>query len=211
MDTIDTISPRMLAYRLVHIVSSDLQLCEELSIAFRIEGFETNFSTNSEQFMFLSKRRMPDVVVLSLALDQESGIPFLRGIKREIPGVAVVALAAQGQVDAAVLAMKFGAFDVVTLPIDIEHLMGTVRDCLRKDIHVAAMHHGVRKVEVRGFSSLTRREREVLDLLTNGHSNKTAADKLEISPRTIEVYRANVMRKLGASNTADLMRIVFTS
>ena len=66
-------------------------------------------------------------------------------------------------------------------------------------------------VEVRGFSQLTPREREVLQLITNGQSNKEAGRELGISPRTIEVHRARVMEKLGARNTADLMRIVLTS
>jgi DNA-binding NarL/FixJ family response regulator len=70
---------------------------------------------------------------------------------------------------------------------------------------------GQRPVEIRGFSQLTPRERDVLQLVTNGQSNKEAGRQLGISPRTIEVHRARVMEKLGARNTADLVRIVLTS
>lgn len=66
-------------------------------------------------------------------------------------------------------------------------------------------------MEVRGFSKLTAREREVLQLIAEGHSNKEAGRQLGISPRTVEVHRARVMDKLGAKNAADLMRIVLTS
>jgi len=76
---------------------------------------------------------------------------------------------------------------------------------------VGAVQAGRRLVEVRGFAQLTPREREVLQLITNGQSNKEAGRELGISPRTIEVHRARVMEKLGAKNTADLMRIVLTS
>jgi FixJ family two-component response regulator len=114
-------------------------------------------------------------------------------------------------VDAAVTAMKAGATDVVTKPIDNEHLVGIVRDALRQDVHVSAAAAGRRVIEVRGFAQLTQREREVLQLITNGQSNKEAGRELGISPRTIEVHRARVMEKLGARNTADLMRIVLTS
>ena len=82
---------------------------------------------------------------------------------------------------------------------------------LRRDVHLGAMQAGQRPVEVRGFAQLTPREREVLQLITNGQSNKEAGRQLGISPRTIEVHRARVMEKLGARNTADLMRIVLTS
>jgi len=78
-------------------------------------------------------------------------------------------------------------------------------------VHLGAMQGGYRPVEVRGFAQLTPREREVLQLITNGQSNKEAGRELGISPRTIEVHRARVMEKLGARNTADLMRIVLTS
>jgi two-component system response regulator FixJ len=114
-------------------------------------------------------------------------------------------------VEAAVVAMKSGATDVITKPIDNEQLVRLVREALRQDIHIGAVEDGRRPVEVRGFSQLTRREREVLQLITNGQSNKEAGRELGISPRTIEVHRARVMEKLGARNTADLMRIVLTS
>jgi FixJ family two-component response regulator len=100
-------------------------------------------------------------------------------------GTPVFMLENRPQVEAAVAAMKSGAADVVTKPIDNENLVRIVRDALRQDIHVSAVASGRRAVEVRGFSQLT--------------------------PRTIEVHRARVMEKLGARNTADLMRIVLTS
>jgi FixJ family two-component response regulator len=113
-------------------------------------------------------------------------------------------------VDGVVLAMKYGATDVLSAPIDTEHLVSVVRDALRRDVHLGAMRDGQRQIEVRGFSQLSNREREVLQLLVSGNSNKEAARSLGISPRTVEVHRARVMQKLGAKNTADLIRIVLT-
>ena len=107
--------------------------------------------------------------------------------------------------------MKAGATDVIAKPYDAEQLVLTLRDAVREDVHVGAIDGGKRNVEVRGFAQLTPREREVLQLITNGQSNKEAGRELGISPRTIEVHRARVMEKLGARNTADLMRIVLTS
>lgn len=211
MDTIDNIPPRLLASKHVYIVSSDLRLCEELSVAFRIEGFQTSFFINPEQFLVISERRTPDVILLSLTLDQESGIPLLRRIKREMTGIPVVGLPAPGDVDAAVLAMKFGAIDVVSQPIDIEYLLRLVREDLKRNIVVSTIHEGARKVELYGFSSLTPREREVLSLVVTGRSNKSIAGELKISPRTVEVHRTRVIRKLRAENTADLVRIVMGS
>lgn len=197
--------------RLIHIVDADPTTCEALSVLFRLEGFQTTFSLDAGQFLIGLERRRPDIVVLNLRVGEDSGLALLRRVKGMRSGTPVFMLADQPQVDAAVTAMKLGASDVVTKPIDTEHLLTVVRDALRRDVHLGAMQGGRRPVEVRGFSQLTPREREVLQLITNGQSNKEAGRELGISPRTIEVHRARVMEKLGARNTADLLRIVLTS
>lgn len=198
--------------RIVHIVDPDLITCEALSVLFRLEGFQTAFSINLPAFLASLERRRPDVVVANLDLAEDSdGLSLLRRVKTLRMGTPVFMLANRPQVEAAVAAMKAGAADVVTKPIDNENLVRIVRDALRQDIHVTAVAAGRRSVEVRGFAQLTPREREVLQLITNGQSNKEAGRELGISPRTIEVHRARVMEKLGARNTADLMRIVLTS
>lgn len=198
--------------RLIHIVDADLGVCEALSVLFRLEGYQTTFSVDADNFMVELERRRPDIVVLNLSLGgAEDGLPLLRRVKSMRSGTPVFMLSDGPNVDAAVAAMKLGAFDVISKPIDTEHLLSGVREALRRDVHVGAVQGGRRPIEVRGFTQLTPREREVLQLITNGQSNKEAGRELGISPRTVEVHRARVMEKLGARNTADLMRIVLTS
>ncbi|HTJ56734.1 MAG TPA: LuxR C-terminal-related transcriptional regulator [Devosiaceae bacterium] len=197
--------------RLVHIADADASTCEALSVLFRLEGFQTAFSLDVSSFFAAIERRRPDVVVLNMRLGIEDGLALLRRVKAMRIGTPVFMLSNERDVDQAVMAMKAGAADVITKPIDTEHFMRAVLETLRKDVHLGALEAGRRPVEVRGFSQLTPREREVLQLITNGQSNKEAGRELGISPRTIEVHRARVMEKLGAKNTADLMRIVLTS
>jgi len=197
--------------RIVHIVDPELQTCEALSLLFRLEGFQTAFSINLPGFLASLERRRPDVVIANFELGPDDGLTLLRRVKALRLGTPVFMLENRPAIEAAVAAMKAGAADVLTKPIDNEHLVGLVRDALRQDVHVTAVQAGRRAIEVRGFAQLTRREREVLQLITNGQSNKEAGRELGISPRTIEVHRARVMEKLGAKNTADLMRIVLTS
>jgi two-component system, LuxR family, response regulator FixJ len=197
--------------RVIHIVDDDPTICEGLSVLFRLEGFQTMFSLEAGHFLASLERRRVDVAVVNLAIGMESGLPLLRRIKSMHTGTPVVMLANAPDLEGAITAMKLGATDVVSKPIDSEHLLNIIRDALRRDVHLGAMHGGRRPIEVRGFSQLTPREREVLQLITNGQSNKEAGRQLGISPRTIEVHRARVMEKLGAKNTADLMRIVLTS
>jgi FixJ family two-component response regulator len=196
--------------RLIQIVDADASTCEALSVLFRLEGYQTRFALDAVTFLADFERREPDAVLLNLMLAGESGIEVMRRIKAMRVGLPVFILADRPEVDGAVEAMKAGAQDVVTKPIDSDRLLGTVREALSEEVHIGTVQAGRRAVEVRGFAQLTPREREVLQLITNGRSNKQAGRELGISPRTIEVHRARVMEKLGARNTADLMRIVLT-
>ena len=196
--------------RLVHVLDADPAVCEALSVLFRLEGFQTAFSVDTLSFFAAIERRRPDVAIVNLRIGTEDGLAVLRRVKAMRTGTPVFMLENAPEVDVAVMAMKAGASDVITKPIDTELLLRSVREVLRQDIHMGAMQAGKRAIEVRGFSQLTPREREVLQLITNGQSNKEAGRELGISPRTIEVHRARVMEKLGARNTADLMRIVLT-
>ena len=197
--------------RLVHIVDADASTCEALSVLFRLEGFQTAFSLDVAGFFAALERRRPDVVVLNMRIGTEDGVGILRHVKSLRTGAPVFMVSDEPDVEIAVRAMKAGASDVITKPIDTEHFVRAVVEALRQDVHLGALEGGRRPVEVRGFAQLTPREREVLQLISNGQSNKEAGRELGISPRTIEVHRARVMEKLGARNTADLMRIVLTS
>ena len=197
--------------RLVHILDADPATCEALSVLFRLEGFQTMFSVDTASFLAALERRRPDVVVANTRIGNENGLDVLRRVKSLRGGTPVFIIADDAAIDAAVEAMKAGASGVFAKPLDAERLMHAVYDALRHDVHLAADAGGRRRIEVRGFDQLTPREREVLELITNGQSNKEAGRQLGISPRTIEVHRARVMEKLGARNTADLMRIVLTS
>jgi two-component system, LuxR family, response regulator FixJ len=197
--------------RLVHIADSETEIGENLAALFRLDGFQVNISTEAGAFAAAFERRRPHIVLLNFELGGENMLPMLRRIKDLRAGIAVFMIANAGNTDMTVEAMRLGANNVFAKPVDGERLAGAVRETLRRDIHVAAVQNGQRQVEIRGFMQLTPREREVLQLITNGQSNKEAGRELGISPRTIEVHRARVMEKLGARNTADLMRIVLTS
>jgi FixJ family two-component response regulator len=196
--------------RLVHILDADAATCEALSVLFRLEGFQTAFSVDTESFLSAIERRRPDLIMLNQRIGAEDGIALLKRLKSKRQRTPIFLLEDTPQVETAVKAMKAGAADVVTKPIDTDRLMRLVREALRPEIEMSAVETGRNPLGIRGFTQLTPREREVLQLITNGQSNKEAGRVLGISPRTIEVHRARVMEKLGARNTADLMRIVLT-
>lgn len=197
--------------RLIQIIDHDASTCEALSVLFKMEGYQTAYALDTQGLFSSRPHRHPDIVVLNIDLENGEGMTALRRLKAMHTCTPVFMIADRPNLDLAVAAMKAGANDVLAKPIDTERLVRAVRDALRQDVHVGAVQGGRRPIEIRGFNQLTPREREVLQLITNGQSNKEAGRELGISPRTVEVHRARVMEKLGARNTADLMRIVLTT
>jgi two-component system response regulator FixJ len=141
--------------RLVHVADPDPSICEALSVLFRLEGFQTTFSLDAAHFLSGLERRRPDVAVINLVLGDENGLTLLQRVKALRTGAPVVMLANEPHLEAAVTAMKLGATDVLSKPVDSEHLLTVVRDALRRDVHLGAMQGDRRPVEVRGFAQLT--------------------------------------------------------
>lgn len=197
--------------RLVQVIDNDPETCESLSVLFRLEGFQTGFALSVETFFLSPNRKRPDVFILNMKDNGKSTIEALGRIKAMRTGAPVFMIADDLEVNEVVAAMKNGASDVLPKPLDTENLVRLVREALTRDVHLGTVQGGRRPIEIRGFNHLTPREREVLQLISNGQSNKEAGRELGISPRTVEVHRARIMDKLGARNTADLMRIVLTS
>ena len=157
-------------------------------------------------------RITPDVMVINFELSDDSGLLLLKKLNLSLPRLPItVMLANKSFHDETVLAMKYGATDVLVAPWDHERLLSSVRDVLRKDVRRRQMATGFDKLEVTGFSSLTSRERQVLEAIVNGRSNKEAGRDLKISSRTVEVHRARIMKKLDVRNTVELIRTVIVA
>ncbi len=211
MNHFDPLPMKVLAKKIVHIVSDDDPVCDGISTVFRLEGFHTAVSKASSQFLSAIADTRPDVIIVNLSLGGDEALSLLRLSRTLHAGVSVFMLVEPEQVAAAVTAMKLGASDVLTKPVDPERLVQAVRNAIRQNIRLVDTHNGQKCIEVLGFAQLTPREREVLQAIVSGLSNKQTALDLGISPRTVEVHRAKIMSKLGAKNTADLTRIVLTS
>ena len=196
--------------RHVRIFDEDLRTCETLSMLFRLEGFMTSFFAERSAFLDKADTRS-DVLVANFTQWDDNARDMLNEVKQKNRETVVVGLLDNDSVELAVDLMRAGACDVLSKPIDMERLVISVREELRRDVQMGVSAGGQRTIVVQGFKTLTQRERDVLQLIVAGNSNKIAAKTLGISPRTIEVHRSRLMRKLGAHNTADLMRIVLTA
>lgn len=204
-------TPSAKSSHLIHIVDCNVEACRELSLVFRLEGFQTTFSNSTPSAISAMARQEPTAVLINLNLENQSGLSLLKHVKIQHMGIPVFMVADTPAADAAVTAMKLGAVDVFFRPFNSETMLLSVRNALRRNVQIGSYADGQRSVQITGFPQLTPREREVLQLITDGRSNKETGRELGISPRTVEVHRARVMEKIGARNTAELIRAILTS
>lgn len=149
-------------------------------------------------------------IITDVRMPGMSGIDLLRHV-RELPQpLPVIVITGHGDVPLAVEAMKYGAADFLEKPFDDDALLNAVRAAL--DIHRRAERQDSERADIIGkLTSLTTRERQVLDGLVAGRANKIIAFDLSISPRTVEIYRANVMTKMQAQSLSDLVRMALVA
>jgi two-component system response regulator FixJ len=161
---------------------------------------------------FLDKlpHAMPGCVITDVRMPDMSGIELLRRLKELKVGVPVIVITGHGDIALAVEAMKMGATDFFEKPFDDDLLVASVRAALRQ--REDQTKRGAERAEIEDrISTLSPREKDVLAGLIEGRANKQIAFALGISPRTVEIYRANLMSKMQANSLSDLVRMALTA
>jgi len=195
---------------IVHVIDDDAAMRE--SLAFLLKSAKVKVATYESANEFLA--RLPQInagcVVTDVRMPGMSGIELLKHLRDLKNMVPVIVITGHGDVPLAVEAMKFGASDFLEKPFDDDLLLAAVQSALSDQ---AAVHedNALKAAVMQRLEHLSARERQVLEGLVAGHPNKTIAYDLGISPRTIEIYRANVMTKMEASSLSELVRMALTA
>jgi two-component system response regulator FixJ len=195
---------------LVHIIDDDDALRDSLSFLLSSVGIKTKSFETAAGYANDPERGACGCILTDVRMPGMSGIDLLRKLKSDGITVPVIVMTGHGDVPLAVEAMKLGALDFVEKPFDDDALIGSVRAALGE----AKRHsvHAEERTEIDArLAQLTARERQVLDGLVAGHPNKVIAYELGISPRTVEIYRANVMTKMQANSLSELVRMALVT
>ena len=191
----------------IFVVDDDETMRDTLSAMFAPEGCRVTCFAEGQSFLVAARARTPACILLDVNMPGRSGLDMLRELDAPHYPAPILIVSGQGDVPTAVNAIEGGALDFIEKPIEAAAVVARVREAIMAWPRRPANGNG-HLTEVKGAGLLTPREREVLDRVIAGASNKEAGRTLGISPRTVEVHRARVMDKLGAKNTADLVRIV---
>jgi len=194
----------------VHVIDDDDAVRESLEFLLRTARLEVRTYESAAAFLRILPGVEVGCIITDVRMPELGGIDLLKRLNELDVSVPVIVITGHGDVPLAVEAMKFGAVDFFEKPFDDEALVAAVRSALdrRKD-------DSKRKAEVSLINSrlteLSNRERQVLEGLVAGRPNKVIAYDLGISPRTVEIYRANLMTKMQASSLSDLVRMAIVA
>ena len=196
----------------IYLVDDDANLCDLLSMKLRHAGYRTTSFTNGQAFVEMARRRTPACVILDVYMPERSGIELVNDINGKKYPAPIIVMSGKATVPLAVEAVNKGAFDIIEKPFEPDAFVESVRDVIERWRRRPKNGNGAEtlSMDFPGAQRLTAREREVLAEITAASSNKEAGRHLGLSPRTIEVHRAHIMMKLGAKNTADLVRFVLS-
>jgi len=192
--------------RIVHVIDDDEGLRESLAFLLRSAELEVRSFDSAKTFLKVLPDATLGCVVTDVRMPDMSGIELLRRLKELKIGVPVIVITGHGDIALAVEAMKIGAADFFEKPFDDDLLVASVRAALRQ--RADQTKRGAERADIEHLiSTLSPREKDVLAGLIEGRANKQIAFDLGISPRTVEIYRANLMSKMQAGSLSDLVRM----
>ncbi|MEO8485058.1 MAG: response regulator [Betaproteobacteria bacterium] len=192
----------------VSVIDDDEAVRDALSMMLRSAGYGTDTFASAEEFLTRKAPSPPACVVLDVRMPGMSGLELQEALAERHFDLPILFLTGHGDVPIAVRAMKRGAFDFIEKPVDAERLLGAVKSAVAYSAQPRPLEAPVGPTPP-GLGTLSRREREVLDLVLAGHQTRAIAETLFITVKTVEFHRGRIHQKLGVASMAELFRLCF--
>ena len=197
----------------IFVVDDDPAVRQTLSVVLSETGFEVICFADGPALLAVARDRIPVCIFLDVHIPGRSGLDILKELHAEDYPAPIFIISGQADIAMAVASIRNGAFDFIEKPFRGKEIIARVAEAIDAFARGRTKHQApkIAPLHFPGREPLTARERDVLELFSSGASNKEAGRQLGISPRTIEFHRANIMKKLGAKNAPDLIRIVLAA
>lgn len=193
----------------VFVVDDDRDMRDSLKMLIGAMGYPVKVFPSASQFRQFYKPQMPGCLLLDVRMPRQTGLELYEQLVREQKRLPVIFITAHADVSTAVAALKTGAIEFLEKPFDAETLEALVVNALRIDSRWRKHDSEISRID-RRIASLTQRERETLELVMAGESNKAMAAKFYITERAVEMRRSRIMQKLGVKSLAELLDLTIT-
>jgi two-component system response regulator FixJ len=192
---------------IIMVVDDDSGVRNAMRFLLKSVGLESALYASAQEFLAAYQPAQPGCLVLDIRMPGMSGLELQQQLNLRGAVIPVIFMTGHGDIPMAVEAMQHGAFDFLQKPFRDQDLLDRIQRAIARDAEQRQNlgEHARIKAHV---ESLTAREREVLDLMTQGKQNKVIAQDLGVSPRTVEIHRARVMEKMNAQSVAQLVRMM---
>lgn len=190
----------------VAIVDDDPSVRKSLQRLIRSAGWKAEAFASAQQFLERHETDAPSCLVLDLQLPGLNGLDLQKRLAEAGLEIPIVFLTGHGNIPASVRAMKAGAVEFLTKPIDEQDLFRAIQEAIERDRQTRRQNAGIRELRDR-YEELTAREQEVMRQVISGMLNKQIAGELNITEDTVKFHRGHIMRKMRADSLADLVRM----
>src|SRR5262245_15431268 len=200
---------RASARPIVFVVDDDISVRESLDLLIQSSGWQPETFASAQEFLIRPRPSVPSCLLLDLTLPDVNGLEVQKRVAIDRPEMPVIFITGYGDVPTSVQAMKAGATEFLTKPLNDDVLVNAIRHALERGartLEEAARMDALREL----YESLTQREREVMMLVTSGLLNKQVGGELGISEITVKAHRGQVMRKMGAASLPALVNMAGT-
>jgi len=190
----------------VAVVDDDLSAREGLESLIRSAGWRAETFASAQEFLARARPDAPGCLILDLQLPGLSGLDLQKRMAEAGMEIPIIFLTGHGNIPASVQAMKAGAVEFLTKPVDEQDLLRAIQEAIERDRRTRQRHSEIHELQNR-YESLTAREQEVMQQVVKGLLNKQIAAELQITEFTVKIHRGHVMRKMRADSLADLVRM----
>lgn len=189
----------------IHVVEDDQPMRDSLVDLLDEAGYKARPYATADELLALGAAAEPGCVVSDVRMPGTDGLTLLRALRARGSTLPLVLITGHGDIPMAVAAMKAGVVDFLEKPFEAEALLAAIETALRSRSNDTRMEES--EAAHQRLGKLTLREREVLEHLVAGRTNKEAAARIGISPRTVEFHRAHIMEKTGTKGLPELVRL----
>ena len=196
--------------RTIHLVDDEESIRRSAGFMLKTSGYRVRPFGSGVELLKQARTMEPGCILLDIRMPGMDGLEVQQALREQGVALPVIIMTGHGDISVAVKAMKAGAIDFIEKPFEKDVLMAAIESGFARLDRSEDGAAAAQEAQLR-IAGLTQREQDVLRGLVRGHPNKTIAYDLGISPRTVEVHRANVMSKLGVRSLSEALRIAFAA